>query len=330
MAYATTDYYIRPEDGWVKVATNPAACMIRPTDFFPFRLAVTASGAPSSTPVAASGVLTFSGQPNNGGTVTIGTITYTFVTDFDDPGAYDVKIGTSQANSEAALTTAINGRPAVPAVPASGTITIAAGVPTAGDTVTVGDDVYTFVVAAAVPFDVELGTIEVTGQNLTLAINTDGTSGVTAADGTTGIVNLTADVAGFAGNEIVLLEGADNTTVTGAGTLTGGQDDAPAIVAHPLVVAADGSGTVTVTARGASESGNSIAFSENATNITAAGSGFLAGGLNALEGLHFGRGGDGMRETIVMPATMTGEVYLRIDRPPSSSPDHMHFGVITN
>lgn len=47
MAVSTVDFNIRPEDGWVLVATNPTYLNVRPDDFAPWWVAVTAAGAPS-------------------------------------------------------------------------------------------------------------------------------------------------------------------------------------------------------------------------------------------------------------------------------------------
>lgn len=54
MAFDTTDLYIRPEDGWVLVATNPAYLMIKPENFHPWWVAVTAAGAPAAGVIGAS------------------------------------------------------------------------------------------------------------------------------------------------------------------------------------------------------------------------------------------------------------------------------------
>lgn len=48
MAFATTDYNIRPEDGWVLVATNPTFCRIKPYAVRPWEVAITAGGAPAA------------------------------------------------------------------------------------------------------------------------------------------------------------------------------------------------------------------------------------------------------------------------------------------
>jgi hypothetical protein len=49
MAVATLDFYLRPEDGWTLVATNPATLLIKPDAFHPWWVAVTAAGAPVAT-----------------------------------------------------------------------------------------------------------------------------------------------------------------------------------------------------------------------------------------------------------------------------------------
>lgn len=49
MAVSTTDLYVRPEDGWVLVATDPVSLLIKPQAFHPWWVAITASGAPAAT-----------------------------------------------------------------------------------------------------------------------------------------------------------------------------------------------------------------------------------------------------------------------------------------
>jgi hypothetical protein len=279
-----SNIYIEPQDNWVAV-TSAGVDFIRISRYpatHPLFVA-TGSSAPSLVGENAEGVITFGGQPNDTGTVTIGDITYTFVAAFDDPGDYDVLIGANQAASEAALTAAINGRAAIPATAAEGEVIFAGGVPTANDTVTIGAEVYTFVASAAVPFDVTIGANETeTGDNLEATILAD--SEIVSGSNAAGTVTITALTAGFAGNSISLAESADNTTVSGA-NLTGGNDEGPAITAHTEVTAADGAGTVTVTSILDGVRGNEIAFAENASNITVDGSGFLTGGLDALKGV---------------------------------------------
>jgi hypothetical protein len=49
MAIATTDYAINEEDGWVKIATNPALLIIKADEFRSYRMAFTPAGAPAAT-----------------------------------------------------------------------------------------------------------------------------------------------------------------------------------------------------------------------------------------------------------------------------------------
>lgn len=50
-----------------------------------------------------------------------------------------------------------------------------------------------------------------------------------------------------------------------------------------------------------------------------------------VEGMKFGRGGDGLRETFSWDVPITGNVYIRIKEPPASNPSsHMHFCVISD
>ena len=48
MATTTTDVAIRPEDGWVLVATAPLYCLIKPNSFSPWYVAI-AAATPAAT-----------------------------------------------------------------------------------------------------------------------------------------------------------------------------------------------------------------------------------------------------------------------------------------
>lgn len=272
---ATANFQVQPEDGWVTVASNVDFIRIRQYPKTQPFYVTTGSSAPSLSGTYATGTLTFTGEPNDGGTVTVGDITYTFVDAFDDPGPYDVQLGANQTEAEANLTDAINGRAVIPAVAATGTITISGGVPTAADTVDIGDETYTFVASATDPFEVEIGgTASETGDNLEAAIMAD--SALVSASNSGGVVTITALEPGFAGNSIALAESADNVAVSGP-ELTDGEDEGPAIAANPLATATDGAGTVTITATPPNFAGNDVALSENATNVAASGA-TLSGG----------------------------------------------------
>lgn len=121
------------------------------------------------------------------------------------------------------------------AAAATGTITISGGVPTAADTVAVGDRTYTFVSVVAGANQVLIGVdADATGANLANAINgtggtagTDYSSGIiphadVSASAVAGAVTVTAKIPGTDGNAIVLTAAADNTAVSGGGTLAGG------------------------------------------------------------------------------------------------------------
>lgn len=111
---------------------------------------------------------------------------------------------------------------------ADGTITCATAV--AGQTVTVNGLLYTAVAGAKAnntEFSIDTSDTA-TGIDLADSINNDarvGTSGDISASETTGVVTVTTDVAGVAGNAITLVSSNGTTlAVTGAGFLTGGVD----------------------------------------------------------------------------------------------------------
>ncbi len=94
---------------------------------------------------------------------------------------------------------------------------IFSGLPVAGQTLTIGPEVYTFRASRAVAFEVTIGgSATLTGDNLVTALGLDSTH-VTGVN-LTGTVTLTAKAAfaGTAGNAINLSETATNTAVSGA------------------------------------------------------------------------------------------------------------------
>lgn len=141
----------------------------------------------------------------------------------------------------------------VPDAYASGTVTFATAVPTAGETVTVAGDVFTFRAAADVdqPYEVAIGaTLAETAANLANAINAHrmdfGVANGVIATAAGGVV--TVKSAGTAGNAVTLAEAGANIAVSGA-TLAGGTDsDAEAggarvpyaILPHALDTTEDG------------------------------------------------------------------------------------------
>lgn len=97
------------------------------------------------------------------------------------------------------------------------------GIPTAAQTLTIGSEVYTFRAARAVPFEVTIGVdATATGNNLVTALDLD--SNLVTGSNVTGMVTLTSQAPGVAGNSIALSETASNTAVSGA-FLTGGTEE---------------------------------------------------------------------------------------------------------
>jgi phage tail sheath gpL-like len=124
MTISTTDYWLRPEDGWTLVATNPTMLVIKPDAFHPWWVAATVSGAPNAA-VAASQVLTLSGNAVAAETVTIDGVVYTFRA--APSVANEVAVGGTAAisitNLVAAINTGSQGGAAHPTVRAVGTAT---------------------------------------------------------------------------------------------------------------------------------------------------------------------------------------------------------------
>jgi hypothetical protein len=107
---ATTDFFIRPEDGWVLVATAPDYIQIKPGAFHPWWVFVS-SGDPATEDVSevpASVSITFNGQPSATEVIVVGSVTY----EFDD----DVAIGADAEETRDNLLAALGGNSAVTAV----------------------------------------------------------------------------------------------------------------------------------------------------------------------------------------------------------------------
>jgi hypothetical protein len=164
-----------------------------------------------------SGTLTIDTQPTAGDKMTIGTKEYTFVPVGTDTADGEISIGANLAGAQAAIVAAINGTDDVnepnSLVSASAftenvcTITALIG-GIAGDAIVTTE---TFTAVSNVFGNTTLGGgVDCTAANaitaLVAAINASDTQGVGAADGTGDVVILTADVAGAAGNSIVIGE----------------------------------------------------------------------------------------------------------------------------
>jgi hypothetical protein len=138
MAFSTVDFFVKPTDGWVLVSTNPTFLMVQPSQPRHWRVAVTASGAPTSTTTRATGTLTLTANAGDTETVTIGGLTYTFQTTLVD-AANNVLIGATASDSIDNLIAAIMGTAGAGTTYGTGTpvntsATAAAG---AGDTMDV-------------------------------------------------------------------------------------------------------------------------------------------------------------------------------------------------
>lgn len=139
---------------------------------------------------------------------------------------------------------------------ATGTITLSVAVPTAGETVVVGGQTYTFRAAPTPPAvllanEVLIGAnINASAANLAAAINAGAGAGTVYGAGTVAnasvqasvaaaVVTVTALVAGSEGNAITLTETGANIAVSGA-TLSGGSDDRDlkpfGILSHPVIL----------------------------------------------------------------------------------------------
>lgn len=185
-----------------------------------------------------------------------------------------------------ALAITASGAPAA-AVRATGTVTFS-GLPSNGETATVGDDTYTFVAAltggTGDPYEVLIGAdATATGDNLEAAINGDAGAGTTYGTGT---------------------------------------------VANAQATASNAAGVVTITARGASESGNDIVLAENAANTAVSGA-TLTGGADAIRGISFLAGAqDNTPNEFRADSGIAGEVYVRVLV--DDGPGPLHFGVLTD
>lgn len=184
----------------------------------------------------ASVSLSIATQPTSGDKMTIGTKVYTFVPVGTDTADGEISIGADLAGAKAAIVAAINGdgefnlpHPLVTISDFDGDLAIV----TALVGGTAGNSIPTTSLFTAVSDNLFGNTHLTTGSNcslantvtaLTDAINNDGTQDVTAVAGS-GLITLTADVAGDAGNDIALAKTMANGAFAGSAThLSGGVD----------------------------------------------------------------------------------------------------------
>ena len=183
--------------------------------------------------VAATGTLTATLPVVLGDTVTIGTDTYVIAGDSSNPKNINISGGTkTKATGVLTLTNDI-----IPGVHAESVLTSDGTVPSSGDTVTIGDETYTFVSSLsdpAIPFEVVIGTSAATAlDNLKAAINLSAGAGsvygtgttkntsVVATDNTDTTQKVVARVPGTAGNSIAVSETSSHFSWEGS-TLGGG------------------------------------------------------------------------------------------------------------
>ena len=113
-------------------------------------------------------------------------------------------------------------------VAATGTV-VFTGTPVANETVTIGDDVYTFKASRSLAFEVTINANNTTqGDNLDTAVAADATGDYTSANAT-GTVTVTSSTAGVIGNSIALATDATGTAVSGA-VLAGGADTSTGVL----------------------------------------------------------------------------------------------------
>lgn len=106
MAEGTSDFYLRPQDGWVAVVTGPEQHVLIRSGRAHIAVAVGAT-APSLNDTPASANISYTGQPSDTNTVTINGVVYTFNTVLGAAGS--VLIGATPDDSYANLAAAING-----------------------------------------------------------------------------------------------------------------------------------------------------------------------------------------------------------------------------
>lgn len=125
--------------------------------------------------------------------------------------------------------------PSLVASAGTGTVTFSTGVPTAGQTITVGTEVYTFRASASLPFEVTIGAnFAASATNFTTIVNAQ--SAEVTASNASSVVTLTAKAVGTQGN-YGLSTNATNVAVSGA-TLTGGAEIVQGMLVchHPFKV----------------------------------------------------------------------------------------------
>lgn len=190
----------------------------------------------AASATAASRTLTMDTQPTSGNTMTIGTKVYTFVPIGTDTADGEISIGADLAAAQANMVAAVNGTDGIsdphPLVSAGSfandlcIITALVGGVTGDaiattETFTAGTNVFAGATLAG-GADCS-ATLAITA--LVAAITASDTQGVGAIDGDGDTIDLTADTAGAAGNNITLAKTMTNGVFAGGATkLSGGVD----------------------------------------------------------------------------------------------------------
>jgi hypothetical protein len=228
-------------DGETVTINNPA---VTGTDIYEF-LADTEQTKTHPTNIAvnivanttkATGALTLPTQPTSGDTMTIGTKVYTFVPEGTANADGEIGIGTNLASAKLAIVAAINGtddhNTAHPGVTAAAfqtnvcTLTAVVG-GVAGDAIATTES---FNAVGNVFGAATLGSgVDCSAANaataLAAAITAHDTQGVGGVNGSSGVVTLTADVAGVVGNAIILAETLTNGSFAASAVLMSGGID---------------------------------------------------------------------------------------------------------
>lgn len=353
-ATTTTDFYIKPSDGWVAVASAATMNIIKGPPRTPWFLYCGAS-PPSTSDTPASVNLSYTGQPTgaikatgaltfeddtgagdkvaNNEVVVIGSRTYTFKTALTG-AANEVLIGAHNTNAAANLVAAING---------------AAGAGTTYGTGTVANDTFVASLATLVLTITALLNGTAANGKVTTTTSAGAAWGAgTTASGTVGdnitlagvVYTMVAAlsqplrVAGNLPGEVLVAGSSDLTYANlesavngaaGAGTAYGiGTTSHPSNIGATLTSSSDD----LLFAAGPSDNG--IAVSEALTNASFDGAlTALAGGAPAPKGMGFSVGGLEDSHEIALPG-LTANAYVRLSEHRNQLADTVakHFSVI--
>lgn len=239
-------------DGETITINNP---LVTGSDVYEF-LADTAQSKTAPTNIAmditsyavkANGTLTVPTQPTSGDTMTIGSKVFTFVPNGTANANGEVSVGTDLATAQAAIVAAINGTDGhnvAHTLVSAGTFAVNVSIITAFVGGTAGNAIATTETFTAVGNVFGAATLgsgtACTAANAVIAIvaaiTASDTQGVGAVSGAGNSVDLTADTAGIAGNNIVLAETMANGAFAGAAVALSGGVNGTVGLANQLAV----------------------------------------------------------------------------------------------